>query len=220
MEDCTRYDSLRQIPATKLSAEEFENLDTENRPFIITDVVGSDFRSWWRDEATKNMGSSPVYFVSGDALTAKRTLMEGTFDVFVKESERLSNRTNYAYLDTDLDAMPDLAESIRRNVPKELPVGDRNLFCQWPGAFRPSEFNFIVAGAGARTVFECEGFNAGQWHLCLSGHMRFKLFPRDLERVESLLDVRQEPIGILNQRREPIFEVCRRLSSQIDLFTT
>ena len=50
------------------------------------------------------MGPSSVYFSSGEAATGKTTLMKGTFEVFVDESERLSDRSIYAYMHAELGA--------------------------------------------------------------------------------------------------------------------
>lgn len=221
MEDGTRYDSLRRLESQKLSAVAFSEAEEESRPFVLSDVVGPDFCTWWAYEAEKKLGPQPIFFIDCDALAVEKTVMEGTFSVFVEENRRLSNRSHYAYvlMDNLSERAPDAAASLLRNLPAALPAKEGNLFQRWPHALKPPLLELMVAGTGARSRLTCEGLQASQWLLCLSGRMRLKLLPDERHRLNGL-DIRSDPIGIFDEKGQSIFEVGVRLSSEIDLFAT
>jgi len=199
----------------------FEQLQAQLRPFILTNVVGPDFTSWWCDQVTKQMGPEPVYFIEGTATKDDRTVMQGKFDVFADEVGRLSSRDQYAYLQSELlpEKAPDLVGKLFQNMPNPLPVGSRSLFSEWPRGLSPSTMLLTVGGTGARTVLARDGLLAPQWHLCLTGHVRFKLLPDNPERLEPLRS-KGEPFGIFDEHGKPVFDITLNLLSEIDLFAT
>jgi len=164
--------------------------------------------------------SESVQFTEGDGGTGRRTWLEGQFGVFVDESERLSDRRRYAHLQTDVlcEKVPDLVAGLRGNLPACFPKDDEeDLFLQWPRGMCPAALTLSVAGKGGRSQLSCDGLKATQWCLCLTGHMRMKLFPDDRSRL-SALNWTEMPFGIFDEKDEPVFQVCSRAESSLDLF--
>mmetsp|Transcript_96342 Transcript_96342/g.299506 ORF Transcript_96342/g.299506 Transcript_96342/m.299506 type:complete len:408 (+) Transcript_96342:141-1364(+) len=219
MEDGCRYDSLRRLDAQQATAAEFEQLESEGRPFLLVNVVGPDFAAWWCGEVLKKLGPASVYFMEGDGATGQRTVMQGSFEVFARECGSLSDRERFAYLQSELlpERTPELVERLQQNLPGPLPAGAGDLFGRWPQGLRPAPLSLTVAGTGARTQLGLDGLMAGQWHLCLVGHERLKLLPDERQRLGALRPA-SEAFGIHDEQGRPVFDVCRHLTSDLDLF--
>lgn len=231
MEDGTRQDAVSRLRASHAglppvggdpgdSGEDaFGRLEACGRPFLVTDVIGADFRTWWQAEVLEAFAAEPIYFIEGDGVTGSRTLLQGTFAVFANECKRLSGRQRYAYLQTDALPMicPALTAKLVQNLPKSVPTGGQNLFANWPKGLCPAQLSLTVAGAGARSQLRFDDLKATQWLLCLSGHMRMKLLPDDDERLQPLEAVKR-PFGIRDEQGLPMFDVCSHSTSAMDLF--
>ncbi|CAE7554667.1 unnamed protein product [Symbiodinium natans] len=205
------------------SEEAFRRCEEEQRPFLLSGFAGLEFFSWWRDEVLRRYGDEVVYFVEACGLTSRRALMESSLKVFAAECEKLSDRSRFAYLQSEMvsEKDPQLVELLWRNLPGVLPTGpDKDVFRSWPMKLAPAALSLLVAGAGARTPLRRSGLEAPQWFLCLTGRMRLKMLPD--ERCESgrlaPLAPKQEAFGLVDEAGKPLFTLCEHRVSEVDLF--